>query len=149
MNTSVEIRGSVPRFPHDEIESFVLSCLTKLRAARALSWQPDEVSVVFVGDRDMRRLNRKWRGRDRTTDVLTFEGDRDVVIPGMPTSLGDIVVCIDQARRQAREQRHALAVEVRYLILHGLIHALGFDHEKDEGEMDALELRIRPRLGLG
>jgi len=147
--TDVEIRGSVPRFPHREVESFVLACLSKLRAAKTLSWQPDEVSVVFVGDRDMKRLNRKWRGRDTTTDVLTFEGDRDIAIPGMPTSLGDIVICTDQARRQARQQRHALATEVRYLILHGLIHALGYDHEKDEGEMDALELRLRPRVGLG
>lgn len=149
MTTEVEIRGSVPGMPHREIEAFVESCIAKLRAAKALTWRPDEVSVVFVADAEMKRLNRTWRRRNKTTDVLTFEGDHELEAEGMPASLGDIVICLDQARRQARDQRHPLATEVRYLILHGLIHALGFDHETDDGEMDALELRMRARVGLG
>jgi len=146
--TEVEIRGSVRGLPHNAIEDFVATCLARLRTARALTWHPDEVSISFVGDADMKRLNRTWRGRNKTTDVLTFEGDRELVVPGMPTSLGDVIVCLDQAKRQARQQKHSLATEVRYLILHGLIHAMGFDHETDDGEMNALELRVRPRVGL-
>jgi len=148
MGIEIEIRGAVPRFPHREIADFTSLCISKLRSARALTWHPDEVSIVFVGDAEMKRLNRTWRGKNRTTDVLTFEGDRETIPPDMPTSLGDIVICLDQARRQARQQRHSVATEIRYLILHGLIHALGFDHETDSGEMDALELRMRPRVGL-
>jgi probable rRNA maturation factor len=148
MTTDVAIKGSVRGLSHREIEAFVIAALARLRSARALTWKVDEVSVVFVGDRVMRQLNRMWRGRDRTTDVLTFEGDRDQHLPGAPTSLGDIVICLDEARRQARGQRHSLATEVRYLLLHGLIHALGYDHEGDDGEMDSLEMRLRPRVGL-
>lgn len=95
----------------------------------------------------MRKLNRTWRGVNRTTDVLTFRGD-DSVPEDAEHSLGDIVISVDQAKRQAQEQKHSLATEVRYLILHGLIHALGYDHETDDGEMDELELKIRARVGL-
>lgn len=148
MSLEIDIRGSVQGLPHHEIEAFVRSCIDRLRDAKALRWKPDEVSIAFVRDAEMRRLNRTWRRRDKTTDVLTFEGVRDESIPGLPSSLGDVVVSIDQAKRQAREQRHSLATEVRYLLLHGLIHALGYDHETDDGEMDALELRVRTKVGL-
>ena len=96
----------------------------------------------------MKRLIRKWRKKNRTTDVLTFEGTNDALLPGEPRSLGEIIISVEQAKRQAAEERHALATEVRYLVLHGLIHALGFDHETDTGEMNSLEMRLRPRVGL-
>jgi probable rRNA maturation factor len=147
VRVTIDVRGAVRGLTHRDIEAFVASCLARLRAENALVRQPDEASVVFVGDTEMKRLNRAWRGKNRTTDVLTFEGDLHTP-PGAPVSLGEIVICLDQARRQAREQRHSLATEVRYLLLHGLIHALGFDHETDDGQMDALELRIRRRVGL-
>jgi probable rRNA maturation factor len=85
----------------------------------------------------MRRLNRQYRGKNKTTDVLTFPGERP-----------DIVISLEQARRQALAEGHSLATEVRYLILHGVLHALGYDHETDGGEMNALELRVRGRVGL-
>ena len=62
--------------------------------------------------------------------------------------LGDIVISVDQARRQAADEKHSTAVEVRYLILHGILHALGYDHETDEGEMNALEVEARELVGL-
>ena len=89
----------------------------------------------------MRDLNRKFRRKNKTTDVLTFPGDD-------PTHLGDIVVSLDQARRQAADEKHSLAIEVRYLVLHGILHALGYDHETDDGEMNTLELKLRARVGL-
>jgi probable rRNA maturation factor len=89
----------------------------------------------------MRELNRKFRRKNKTTDVLTFRGDDS-------SHLGDIVISIDQARRQAADEKHSLATEIRYLVLHGILHALGYDHEIDKGEMSALELRVRERVGL-
>ena len=93
-----------------------------------------ELSIAFVDDEIMRGLNRKFRRKNKTTDVLTFPDE--------------IVISLDQARRQARDEKHSLATEVRYLIVHGILHALGYDHETDDGEMNALELRVRGRVGL-
>ncbi len=101
----------------------------------------DSLSVRFAGDRAMRDLNRRFRGRDRTTDVLSF--------PGGATRegehLGDIAVSVPQARRQAAERGHPVARELRTLLLHGLLHCLGHDHEADRGEMEALERGLRRR----
>ena len=130
----VDVTGpAVPRLSRAAMAAFVQRVL---RAARAKGIE--EVSIAFVSDSAMRRLNRQYRHRDKTTDVLTFSGERP-----------DIVVSLDQARRQAAAEKHSLATEVRYLILHGVLHALGYDHETDEGEMNALELRVRGRVGLG
>ena len=129
----VDVSGpAVPRLSRAAISSFVHDVLAATRA-RGVA----EVSIAFVSDAQMRRLNRQYRHRDKTTDVLTFPGDRP-----------DIVISLDQARRQARSEKHSLATEVRYLILHGVLHALGYDHETDDGEMNALELRVRGRVGL-
>src|SRR5258708_39799260 len=97
----------------------------------------------------MRELNKRFRRKNRTTDVLTFPADESYAEPkskGRP--LGDIVISVDQARRQAAEERHSLATEVRYLIVHGILHSLGFDHETDNGEMNALEMEVRAVVGL-
>ena len=96
----------------------------------------------------MRDLNRKFRQKNKTTDVLTFPADDSYDDParnGRP--LGDIVISVDQARRQAADEKHSLATEVRYLILHGILHALGYDHETDDGEMNALEVKCGGRWG--
>ncbi len=89
----------------------------------------------------MRRLNRTYRGKDRSTDVLSF-----------PTAegklLGDIVVSVPYAARRARGSRSQTSREVDRLLLHGYLHLLGYDHEKDDGQMDALEAKLRRRLGL-
>jgi probable rRNA maturation factor len=104
---------------------------------------PGEASfgVRFVGDRAMRALNRDFRGKDATTDVLSFSGG--------PTPdgdhLGDVVISVPQARRQAAEAGRPLAYELRTLLLHGILHCLGHDHETDGGEMERLERRLRRR----
>ena len=104
---------------------------------------PREVSVLFCADTRMRALNRRYRGQDRPTDVLAF-----------PTAdsesgfLGDIVISVPYAEREARRRREPGAREIDRLLVHGLLHLMGYDHETDDGEMDALEARIRRRLGL-
>jgi len=130
---NVDVSGpAVPRLSRAAIASFVSQVL---RAARGSF---EEVSIAFVSDAAMKRLNKRYRGKNKTTDVLTFPGERP-----------DIVISLDQARRQALDEKHSLATEVRYLICHGVLHALGYDHETDGGEMNALELRVRGRVGLG
>jgi len=97
------------------------------------------VAVRFVGDRAMRALNSRYRGIDRTTDVLSFPGEETAE----GTHLGDIAISVPQARRQADELGHSVERELRCLLLHGVLHCLGHDHETDGGEMNRLELNLR------
>ncbi len=132
--TNVEVSGSVPRLTRREIATFAR------RVLQAAGRRPADLSIAFVDDASMRELNRKFRRKNKTTDVLTFPGDAPL--------LGEIVISVDQARRQAADEKHSLATEVRYLILHGILHAMGYDHETDHGEMNALELKVRAAVGL-
>ncbi|HVR43869.1 MAG TPA: rRNA maturation RNase YbeY [Thermoanaerobaculia bacterium] len=144
---NVEISGpAVPRFPRREMTAFVRKAVGAIERAGAAPFRPTEVAIAFVDDAAMAALNRRFRGRGGTTDVLSFPAGDDP--EESDRRLGDIAISLDRARRQAREQHHSLATEVRYLILHGIIHAFGWDHESDEGEMNALEIRLRPKLGL-
>lgn len=116
--------------------------------------------MAIVSDRFVRQLNSQYRGVDRVTDVLSFPAD-PAPSPGKrrgarPTPsedafLGDIVIARGQARRQAESRRHPLWVELRVLALHGLLHLLGYDHERDGGQMARVEARLRRkgRLSLG
>ena len=131
---NVEVSGSVPRLSRRDITAFVR------RVLRAAGAEEEELSIAFVDDDAMRELNRRFRRKSKTTDVLTFSGDAPL--------LGEIVISLDQARRQAAAEKHSLATEVRYLILHGILHAMGYDHETDNGEMNALELKVRAKVGL-
>jgi probable rRNA maturation factor len=107
-------------------------------AARALG-ASGEVALVLAGDRTLRRLNARYRGKDRPTDVLSFPGDGT-------TGLGDIVISVETAARNARRLGRTLAQELDVLALHGFLHVLGYDHETDQGQMDRLERRLRRRL---
>ena len=146
VEVNIEVSGAaIPRFSRREIAEFVRKVLIALRVDDDIN----EVSIAIVDDDAMRTLNRQFRKRNKTTDVLTFPADASDADPqahGRP--LGDIVISADQARRQAADQHHSLATEVRYLILHGILHALGYDHETDDGEMNALEVEVRSTVGL-
>jgi probable rRNA maturation factor len=99
------------------------------------------VAVALVRDARVRALNRRYRGIDRVTDVLSF-ADRS------GGALGDIVIATGVARRQARAERHPYRDELRTLALHGLLHLLGYDHERDRGRMRRVEERLRQKGGL-
>ncbi len=99
------------------------------------------LAVRFVSDREMRRLNSRYRGKDYATDVLSFLGETDSPEP----HLGDLVISVPTARRQAGRKGHGVERELRILILHGLLHLLGHDHETDDGEMERLEEKLRRR----
>jgi probable rRNA maturation factor len=138
---NVEVTGSaVPRLTRRETAEFARKVLLAIEKLDRLDRTVDELSIAFIDDDAMTSLNRKFRKKNRTTDVLTFQGE--------DRFLGDIVISIDQARRQAADEKHSLATEVRYLILHGILHALGHDHETDHGEMNALEMEVRSLVGL-
>jgi probable rRNA maturation factor len=120
-------------------------------AERALAVVPSEgagVTVAFVSDRAMRELNRRWRGKSGTTDVLSFPSGQEEFEKGVGATLGDVVISVEQAARQAAEHGLDFEGEVAQLILHGLLHLCGYDHETDSGEMNALELTLRGRLGI-
>ena len=138
----VDVSSKVPRSPG---APRVRSLLT--RAARLVPKSEIrnpkseiEISVLFCGDRRMRTLNRRYRRKDRSTDVLAFPAGGEL--------LGDIVVSIPYASRQARRRGEPASREIDRLLVHGLLHLSGYDHETDNGEMDALEAKMRLRLGL-
>ena len=109
-------------------------------------------TVAFVSDRKMRELNKLFRGSDSTTDVLSFsfQSDKfenpDVFLD--ENNLGDIIISVEQAARQARENDLDLDTEIKQLILHGVLHLCGYDHETDSGVMNALELKLRDKLKI-
>lgn len=106
------------------------------------------VTVAFVSDRSMRELNRMWRHKPGTTDVLSFPAEQDEFEKAEGVRLGDVVISVEQAARQAKENGLTVEAEIAQLILHGLIHLCGYDHTTDEGEMNRLELRLRRKLGI-
>jgi probable rRNA maturation factor len=127
------------------------------------------VTIALVSDDTMRRMNRRYLGKNRPTDVLSFPswpaGARDAKagrsagrgahVPGASAGgpvqwrrLGDIAIATGVALRQARDAGHSYAEELRVLALHGLLHLLGYDHDSDRGEMARLEARLRRRGGL-
>ncbi len=115
-----------------------------------LAPEAGSLAVRFVSDREMRRLNATYRQRDAATDVLSFPGDPPPVTDAWPAEewpahLGDIAVSVPAARRQAEKLGHGIERELRILLLHGLLHCLGYDHETDDGTMERLEARLRRR----
>lgn len=137
--------------PPDRLRVLLLSRLRRRRvdaarlrrvlgeAAAALRVR-GEITLVLAGDRLLRRLNRDFRGKDRPTDVLSFPGD------GGEGGLGDVVISVETAERNARALGRTLPRELDVLALHGFLHVLGYDHEADGGTMDRLEKRLRRRL---
>ncbi len=111
-----------------------------LAGAAAALGVDGELALVLAGDRLLQRLNRDYRGKDRPTDVLSF--------PGEPREggLGDVVISVETAERNARGLGRTLPQELDVLALHGFLHVLGHDHETDDGAMERLERRLRRRL---
>jgi probable rRNA maturation factor len=113
-------------------------------------------SVAFISDRRMTELNKLFREKDSTTDVLSFPNEPDEFGNELVTHhsslatafIGDIVISADQAAKQAAENKLTLELEIKQLILHGLLHLCGYDHETDKGEMNKRELTLRKMLDI-
>jgi len=114
--------------------------------SRQLLLDSQTFTIVLVSDRAIRRLNRDFRNQDKPTDVLSFptglEDPPHLDKPG----IGDMIISVETARRQAFARHHSLERELCVLVIHGLLHLLGYDHEVDQGEMHRKELKLQREL---
>jgi len=137
----VNLQRKVP-LDSKSFSSFLNTCLNSVDEANG-----KYASVAFVSDRRMKELNGLFRGKDSTTDVLSFPHEPDE-FDSDSSNIGDIVISAEQALRQAEENGLDVENEIKQLILHGLLHLSGYDHETDNGEMNARELELRDKLGI-
>jgi len=154
LNRQRRVRVSI-----SSLEKFLAAARKRLRLA------PRSLTIALVTDAQIRRWNRAYRGKNRSTDVLSFPADGSHAEPAtrrthrqprhsrasrrsVPGYLGDIAIAPAVARRNALRLGRAFDHEMRILILHGILHLLGYDHETDTGEMDRRENRLRRELGL-
>lgn len=130
-------------FTKKELETF----LADARRAVSLS---GSVSVLLTGDAEIRRLNREFRGKDKATDVLSFPAGSFPAgeDSGRTRIAGDLAISVETASREAGRLGHSLDLELRILLLHGVLHLAGYDHEADSGEMAHKEETLRRKLGL-
>ena len=117
------------------------------QALQIIGRRQQDATIVFVSDQAMKELNRRFRGKDYPTDVLSFPAEA-APFEVDKSHLGDVVISVQRAAAQAKEHKLSLNLEFKQLILHGLLHLCGYDHEADGGEMNRLELRLRRRLGI-
>ncbi len=144
MDNIIEVVNRQRKLPVDceRWETFAETVMHVLPESRA------DLTIAFVSDRAMRELNLMWRHKRGTTDVLSFPAEQNEFEKVEGARLGDVVISIEQAARQAQENGLSLDQEIAQLILHGVIHLCGYDHATDDGEMDRLELRLRKKLGI-
>ncbi|TCL34994.1 putative rRNA maturation factor [Anaerospora hongkongensis] len=137
----------------DPLEQTVRAVLRKAADVYGLT-ENNEVSLVFCDDAYIQNLNRDYRGKDQPTDVLSFalnEGEEPEIVDGpAQVLLGDIIISLETAARQAEEYNHSLEREVAYLTVHGMLHLLGYDHmtEEDKAEMRLEEEHVLSLLGI-
>jgi probable rRNA maturation factor len=135
MGPNVQLRKRMRGLVAGELDSF----LARARQAVGLK---GVVTLLVTSSAEVRRMNRWFRGQDKSTDVLSFAAR------GISGYAGDIAVSLDIAARNARRLGHSVSDEVRILALHGLLHLAGYDHETDDGRMARKEARLRLALGL-
>lgn len=114
-----------------------------LRQAIEATGLEGEVGVLLTSDDTIRKLNRQYRRKDKPTDVLSFPAAE--IANG---AAGDLMISLETALRQAEERGHPLEMEIKVLLLHGLLHLAGYDHERDDGTMHRKEAGLRRKLGL-
>ena len=130
-----------------KIETSEFRLFSQLLTSEVAEADEKQYSVAFISDDRMMQLNELFRGKNSTTDVLSFPHEPDEFDPDKD-NLGDIVISVEQAQKQAAENGLTLEVEIKQLILHGLLHLCGHDHETDSGDMNSRELDLRETLGI-
>jgi len=118
------------------------------KALRTLKLESDSASIGFVSDAEITRLNKIYRKKNKLTDVLSFPAQSSAKRVNKNRFLGDIAIAPAVARRYAQKNGRLLQTEICILILHGILHLLGYDHETDQGQMDRIEHKLRRKLGL-
>jgi probable rRNA maturation factor len=142
--------GKVPIKKSNEIDLPTVRTLSRyLKTAQDAVGLMGQVTVLLTTDEAIRGLNRRFRGKNKATDVLSFPAaDQPASRSASQRVSGDLAISVTTALRQANEQGHALWTEIKVLILHGLLHLAGFDHEMDDGKMARRELKLRGKLKL-
>jgi probable rRNA maturation factor len=140
-NRLVIFRKTIAGLSRSTLERFVL------RARRALHLR-ETVNVLVTSSAELRSLNQRFRSKDRATDVLSFPAPHSA-IPQARLGAGEVAISADIARENAMRLGHSVAEEMKILVLHGILHLAGFDHERDNGEMARKEKRLRQQLKLG
>lgn len=125
------------------IRKFLQSVTTASLAVSGRNVAETELTVVFLNDRRMRYYNKQFRGKDCATDVLSFSVDETLE---QKHYLGDIVISMERTAAQAKTKQHSFHRELKILLLHGVLHLLGYDHETDDGTMERLERHLRRQL---
>ena len=118
------------------------------QALQTIDSTKQSVTIVFVSDAAIKKLNQQFRGKNYATDVLSFPTKSEDFETDNQSHLGEIVISVERAAAQAKENGLTFSNEVEQLILHGLLHLSGYDHEADNGEMNRLELKLRKKLGI-
>jgi probable rRNA maturation factor len=118
------------------------------RALATVASADRAVTIVFVGNEAIRKLNREFRDRNYPTDVLSFPTEAERFEIEDQSRLGEVVISLERAKIQSRENGLSFTNEVQQLILHGLLHLCGYDHETDSGKMNRLEVKLRKKLGI-
>jgi probable rRNA maturation factor len=113
------------------------------RALKSIHKDDCNATIAFVSDRQIKDLNKRYRNFDNPTDVLSFPAEDET-----GANLGDIAISLERAEVQAQENGLTLDNEIAQLVLHGLLHLCGYDHETDDGQMNRLELKLRRKLGI-
>ena len=108
------------------------------RALRTIGSRKQAATIVFVSDAAIRKLNKQFRGKDQVTDVLSFPNEAEAFEAENQSQLGEVVISVQRAADQAKQNRLTFSNEVEQLILHGLLHLCGYDHETDDGKMNRL-----------
>lgn len=126
------------------------AALAAVTAVTSAGDAPHEITLVLTDDGEMRELNNSWRGKDASTNVLSFPAGAPISPGGGPVPLGDIVLAAETVRAEAEQQGISVADHVTHLVVHGVLHLLGYDHEGDEEaeSMEGLETRILAALGV-
>ena len=119
-----------------------------LKTAQRAVQLPGEVNLLLAGDARLKALNKAFRGKNKPTDVLSFPVGESKEIAPEEQMAGDLAISVETAALQAAEHGHSLEDELRVLMLHGLLHLAGYNHEADDGEMRALETQLRAKLKL-
>jgi probable rRNA maturation factor len=141
MIVEVTRKGAGRNYPTGELKKITAAILKALERSQA------ELSIALVGDKEMRPLNAKYRKKNKTTDVLSFPADNPATAKRV--LLGDVIISVEQARRQAKERTHSLKREMVILLIHGILHLLGYNHERSPRQakiMADLEVKLLNRL---
>jgi len=135
----VILRKRIAGLSPSTLERFILRARRELRLRQ-------NVNVLLTGSTELRALNRRFRGMDKATDVLSFPSPES--FRKLARIAGELAISLDVARENANHLGHSIAEEVKILVLHGILHLAGFDHERDHNEMARKEGRLRQKLNL-